>query len=71
MGRRIGPLWLAALAVMTLPSHAAEPPPDAELLEFLAQWGDSAAVLDEPVDDIAADDTPTAPQDAGGDDDAR
>lgn len=56
---------------MTLPSHAAEPPPDAELLEFLAQWGDSAAVLDEPADDIAADDTPTAPQDAGGDDDAR
>lgn len=64
MGRRTGPRWLAALAVMTLPTLAVEPPPDAELLEFLAQWGDAAAVLDEPEDD-------PAPHDTEGDDDAR
>lgn len=56
---------------MTLSTLAGEPPPDAELLEFLAQWGDAAAVLDEPQDDPAPDAAPAAPQDTEGDDEAR
>jgi hypothetical protein len=71
VGRRTGPRWLAALGVMTLSTLAGEPPPDAELLEFLAQWGDAAAVLDEPQDDPAPDAAPAAPQATEGDDEAR
>lgn len=71
MGRRTGPRWLAAVAVVTLPTQAVEPPPDAELLEFLGQWGDAAAMLDEPEADPAPDDTRPAPHDTEGDDDAR
>lgn len=56
---------------MMLPTLAGEPPPDGELLEFLAQWGDGAAVLDEPQDDPAPDAARAAPQDTEGDDEAR
>lgn len=56
---------------MTLPSQAAEPPPDAELLEFLGQWGDAAVVLDDPEADPAPEDTRPAPHDPEVDDDAR
>lgn len=56
---------------MTLPTQAVEPPPDAELLEFIGQWGDAGAVLDAPEADPAADDARPAPQDPEGDDDAR
>ncbi len=37
---------------MTAVSRAGEPPPDADLLEFIGQWGDNAALID------AANDTP-------------
>jgi hypothetical protein len=46
---------------MSLPSHATEPPPDAALLEFIAQWGESAALIDQAEDTSPADQPPALP----------
>ncbi|WP_372716304.1 hypothetical protein [Immundisolibacter sp.] len=54
---------------MTLPGQANEIPPDPELLEFIAQWGDFTPLLDEPVGHAVADEelTPPTPWPRGDD----
>lgn len=46
---------------MNAPCRAAEPAPDAELLEFIAQWGESAALIDQAEDPAADDSAPSPP----------
>lgn len=40
---------------MTAVSCADEPPPDADLLEFIGEWGEDAALVDAAADTAAQD----------------
>ncbi len=46
---------------MTQPGHASGTPPDAELLEFIAQWGEAAALFDGPEDNAGTNDNHPTP----------
>ena len=66
MARPSGRRWLAALALVTAVGHANAPPPDADLLEFIGDWGDDAALVD-AADDTAAQDPDSPPPPAQAD----
>ena len=55
MARPSGRRWLAALALVTAVGHADDAPPDAELLEFIGEWGESAPLVDAAEDASAQD----------------
>lgn len=52
---------LGTLAWLALPVAAADPPPDADLLEFLAQWGEAGDLLDQTLTSDAGDERQTPP----------
>jgi len=51
---------------VTAVGHANAPPPDADLLEFIGDWGDDAALVD-AADDTAAQDPDSPPPPAQAD----
>lgn len=59
MARPSGRRWLAALALVTAVGYADDAPPDAELLEFIGEWGESAPLVDAAED--ASVQAPTSP----------